>query len=199
MMLHPASAHFAIVLPAVAAIFGLVYLYTRSEGMSKISSRLTVFAAIGMAIATYAGYQAGPEIFEYLSPEGRETLIEHKNLGLALSGALILIALLKFIGCKMKKFTLEAVAIFLLLGVSALSFVQGKEGGELVYNHGMPFSNHLVIESVKETLQGVKEAENNDDLIEVYEDGLDDIITYSEDVNNFYGNTPRISDEDEDE
>ena len=53
------------------------------------------------------------------------------------------------------------------------------------------------MDSVKETLQGVKDAENDEDLLEVYEDGLDDIITYSEDVNNFYGNAPRIVDEEE--
>ena len=198
MMLHPASAHFAIVLPAIAVVFGIVYLYTRSEGMSKISSRLTLFAALGMIISSYTGYQAGPEILEYLSREGRNSMIDHRNMGLALTGALIFIAALKLLGCKLKKFTLEAIAVVLLVGVSILGFAQGKSGGELVYNHGMPFSNHLIMDSIKETLQGVKEAEDDETLIEVYEDGLDDIITYSEDVNNFYGNEPRLS-EDEDE
>jgi uncharacterized membrane protein len=66
-MLHPATAHFAVVLPVVASVFGLIYLYTRSEGMSKLSTRVLLFATLAMIAAWYTGSQAGPEIYDYLS------------------------------------------------------------------------------------------------------------------------------------
>ena len=67
MMLHPATVHFAIVLPVVASIFGFIYLITRSEGMSKISSRATLFAALAMIGVWYTGNDAGPQIYNFLS------------------------------------------------------------------------------------------------------------------------------------
>ena len=35
MMLHPASVHFAIVLPVVASVLSVAYLLTKTESMSK--------------------------------------------------------------------------------------------------------------------------------------------------------------------
>lgn len=147
-MLHPATAHFAIVLPLVAAVFGIIYLITRSESMSKISSRLTVFAALAMIGVWYTGSQAGPEIYDYLSDAGKHTLIEHKDLGLYLAIALGVIAVLKFIGCKMKIFALEALAVLLLIGASGTTLLQGKLGGEIVYNHGMPFQSYMIQDKI---------------------------------------------------
>ncbi len=37
-MLHPLIVHFAIVLPLVALVLSLIYLYKRDETMSKLSS-----------------------------------------------------------------------------------------------------------------------------------------------------------------
>ncbi len=141
-MLHPAAAHFAIVLPVVASIFGLIYLFTRSEGMSKISSRLLVFAALGVIAAWYTGSQAGPDAYPLLSDEGQHELIEHKTLGLYLAIAFGVIAVIKFIGCQLKKFGIEALAILLLLGATAVTFVQGKDGGELTYEYGAGVEKH---------------------------------------------------------
>jgi len=176
-MLHPASAHFAIVLPVVALVFSLVYLITRSEGMSKISSRLTVFAALGMIAAWYSGNQAGPEIYDYLSEHGQHELLEHKELGLYLAIALSFVAILKFIGCQMKKFAIEAIAIILLLGVTLTSFAQGKEGGEIVYEYGMPFKAYMMADTLKEAVSDSEEAEDDAERVEIYEDAIDDALS----------------------
>ena len=50
-----------------------------------------------------------------------------------------IIALLKVIGCRAKIFALEALAVILLLGATGTIFLQGKHGGEIVYNYGKPF------------------------------------------------------------
>jgi len=199
MMLHPASVHFAMVLPLVAAAFGAVYLFTKTESMSKISSRLTLIAAIAMVGVWYTGNQAGPQIYDYLSEAGKHELLEHKELGLYLAIAMAFIALLKIIGCRMKKFALEALAVVLLLAATATTFLQGKHGGEIVYNYGMPFKAYMMEESLKDAVATAEEAEDCDAQVEAYEDAVDDITMMSEEVDKIYGNTPKEDEQEENE
>ncbi|MDD2356850.1 MAG: hypothetical protein PHX13_02940 [Thiovulaceae bacterium] len=154
MMLHPATVHFAMVLPLVASVFGVVYLFTRTEGMSKISSRATLIAAIAVIGVWYTGTHAGPLIYDYLSPAGQSELKEHKQLGTYLAITMGIIALIKLIGCKTKKFMLEALAVILLLGATGAMFLQGKDGGEIVYTYGQPFQMQQLATYL----------DNNDDL-----------------------------------
>lgn len=139
MMLHPASAHFAIVLPVVASVFGLIYLLNRSESMSKLSARAAVIAAIAMIGVWYTGNQAGPLIYKFLDPAGQHELLEHKELGLYLAIAMTVVALIQFAGCQTKRFSIQALGVLLTVGVMFTTFLQGKHGGEIVYTHGKPF------------------------------------------------------------
>jgi uncharacterized membrane protein len=192
-MLHPASVHFAIVLPLVAAGFSVAYLMNRTEGMSKISTRLTVIAAIAMIGVWYTGSQAGPQIYDYLSEAGKHELIEHKTLGLYLAIAMSIIAVLKFIGCKAKKFALEVLAIILLFVATGVTFLQGKHGGEIVYNYGMPFKAYMIQDSLKEAAASAAKTDEDDAKVEIYEDAIDDINMISQDVNKLYGPTEKES------
>jgi len=128
-----------MVLPVVASAFGVAYLINRKEIMSKIAARTTLVAALAMIGVWYTGSQAGPLIYNYLSEAGKHELLEHKQLGLYLAIAMSIIALLQMVGCRLKKFGLEALAIVLLIGAMFTTFLQGKHGGEIVYDHGKPF------------------------------------------------------------
>lgn len=139
MMLHPATAHFAMVLPVVASVFGLAYLVSKSETMSKISARTALFAAIAMVGVWYTGSEAGPKIFNFLSEAGKHELLEHKELGLYLAIAMSVVALIQIAGCQLRKFGLQAFGVILTVVVMAVTFIQGKHGGEIVYEHGQPF------------------------------------------------------------
>ncbi len=139
MMLHPATAHFAMVLPVVATVFGLAYLVSKSETMSKISARTALVAALAMIGVWYTGSQAGPLIYGFLDQAGKHELLEHKELGLYLAIAMTVVALIQMAGCKLKKFGLQALGVVLTVAVMAVTFVQGKDGGEIVYEHGKPF------------------------------------------------------------
>ena len=198
MMLHPATAHFAMVLPVVASVFGLIYLVTRSEGMSKISSRTTLFTALVMIGVWYTGNEAGPEVYDYLSAQGKHELLEHKTLGLYLAIAMGVVALLKIAGCKMKKIAIEGVAVVLLLAVTVTTFIQGKLGGELVYNYGTPFKSHMTQESLKKASKNAEATEDADEKVEIYEDAIDEINALSEKVDKIYGNPLAQEDETED-
>jgi len=197
MMIHPATAHFAMVLPVVASVFGLAYLYSKTEIMGKISARTTLVAALAMIAAWYTGSQAGPEIYDYLSKAGQHELLEHKELGLYLAIAMGVIALIQIAGCKLKKFGLEVLAIILLIGAMFTTFLQGKHGGEIVYNYGMPFKAYMIEDSLHEAAKAADEADEDEAKVEIYEDALDDISSVSEDVDKIYGNTPKTEDEDE--
>ncbi|WP_345979880.1 DUF2231 domain-containing protein [Sulfurimonas sp. HSL3-2] len=159
MMLHPATVHFAMVLPVVASVFGVIYLAKRSEGMGKISARATLIAALAVIGVWYTGTQAGPLIYHFLSPDGQKELLAHKALGGYLAIAMGIIAVLQFLGCKLKKVALEALAIILLLGATGTIFLQGKDGGEIVYEHGQPFEMYQLTDYL-----------NNSDELEMADD-----------------------------
>jgi uncharacterized membrane protein len=186
-MLHPATAHFAIVLPIVALVFGLVYMFTRTEGMSKISSRVTLFAALAMIGVWYTGSLAGPEVYELLSAEGKAVLKNHKDFGLYLAIAMGAIALLKIFGCKTKKFALEAIAVVLLLVVTGATLYQGKLGGEITYNHGMPFKAHTMEQWLNDAVEVAQEEDSDEAKVEAYEEAIEEIKAFSQDQNSLYG------------
>lgn len=188
MMIHPATAHFAMVLPVVASALGIAYLINRQEIFSKLSSISIFFSALAMGLVWYTGSQAGPEIYDYLSEAGQHELIEHKELGLYLAIAMGIIFILKAIGCQTKKFALEALAIILLLGATATTFLQGKDGGEIVYNYGTPFKSFMILDTLNEAQEAASEEESAETKLEVYEEALEDIKLIDEEIEIFYGN-----------
>jgi len=198
-MIHPATAHFAMALPVVASVFGLAYLYSKTEIMSKISARTTLVAALAMIAAWYTGNQAGPEIYDYLSQAGKHELVEHKELGLYLAIAMGVIALIQIAGCQMKRFGVQLLAIVLLFGATATTFLQGKHGGEIVYNYGMPFKAYMIEDSLHKVAKAAEEAEEDEEKVEIYEDALDEINSVSEEINKIYGNAPKAEQTDTDE
>jgi len=136
--------------------------------------------------------------FAMVLPAGKHELMEHKALGFYLAIAMGIIAVLKIAGCLMKKFIIEAVAIVLLLGATVVTFAQGKDGGEIVYNYGMPFKAYMIEDSLKDALSEAEEAEEDEEKLEIYEDTFDDIASISESVDKIYGNEP-VEEEGEEE
>jgi len=198
MMIHPATAHFAMVLPVVASILGVVYLLSREEIMSKVAARATLAAALAMIAAWYTGTQAGPEIYNFLSEAGKEELREHKALGTYLAIAMGIIALIQIAGCRMRKFGLELLAIVLLIGAMATTFKQGKDGGEIVYNYGQPFKAYMIQKLLNDAVKEADDADEDEAKVELYEDAIDEVMSVSQEVNAVYGNT-KEADEQEDE
>lgn len=189
-MLHPATAHFAIALPLVASVLGAIYLAKRNEGMAKLSSFAIVVTAIAIGVAWYTGNQAGPKIFQFLSEGGKHELLEHKQLGLYLAIAMAVIAVIKVIGCQMKKFALEALAIIATFIIAGTVLLQGKHGGELVYEYGQPFKAPLIHDTLKEAAATAEDEEDCDAKVEAYEDAIDSISEINDNVNEALGIHP---------
>jgi cell division protein FtsW (lipid II flippase) len=163
-----------MVLPVVAAALGIAYMISKKEIMSKIAARATLVAALAMIGVWYTGSQAGPLVYKLLSPAGQHELLEHKELGLYLAIAMGLIALLQIAGCKLKKFSIEAIAIILLVGAMFTTFLQGKDGGEIVYDYGQPFQMHQVTKYLNNS-DDLDMADDVDDAVDLIKTKLTDI------------------------
>ncbi len=199
MMLHPATAHFAIALPLVASVLGAIYFAKRNEGMAKLSSFAIVVTAIAIGVAWYTGNQAGPKIFDFLSSEGKHELLEHKQLGLYLAIAMAIIAVIKVVGCQMKKFALEALAIVATFVIAGTVLLQGKHGGEIVYDNGQPFKAQMINSTLKEAAAAAEDEDDCDAKVEAYEDALDSVTEINDNVNEALGIHPTEEKEDEDD
>ena len=165
-MLHPAIAHFAISLPIISLVLGLIYLYKPSETMSKISTRFLVFAAIFTVAAYFTGKNDAQEVFSALSSDAKSLLSQHANLGLYLAIGMVAAALVKILGCHKQIFKLELVAVVILLILSGATLFQGKMGGELTFDHGAHVSGyaecHKDLKEAKEMCDDEDEDEDED-------------------------------------
>jgi uncharacterized membrane protein len=141
-MLHPAAAHFAISLPIIALVLGLLYLFKPTDVMSKVSTRFLAFAAIFVVTAYFTGKNDAKEVFEFLSSDAKGVLVEHAKLGLYLAISMTAVALIKMFGCYKKMFKVELLAVVLLAVLSAGILSQGKMGGELTYGYGAHVSGY---------------------------------------------------------
>ena len=141
-MLHPASAHFAVVLPIIALVLGMAYLIRPSELMSKISTSFMLFATIFLTIAFFTGKNDGSEAYALLSNEGQALLIEHKDFGLYLLIGIGIATIARFIGYFKKILKVEIFAVILTAILAGGVLYQGKMGGELTYTHGANVAEH---------------------------------------------------------
>lgn len=141
-MLHPAAAHFAVVLPIISLILGIAYLIKPSELMSKISTRFMLFATLFLVAAFFTGKEDGGEAYILLTSAGQELLRDHKDLGLYLAIGMGIATVVKFFGCFKKSIKAEVFAVLLVAILAGATLYQGKMGGDLTYTHGANVLNH---------------------------------------------------------
>jgi uncharacterized membrane protein len=141
-MLHPAMAHFAVSLPIITMILGFAYLYKQNELMSKLFSTFFIFAAIFMIAAYFTGKHDGGEVYILLTDAGKQELSFHKDLGTYLAIAMGIGAVISFYGFYKKNFKVEVFAVLFVAILAFATLYQGKEGGELVYQHGANVAKH---------------------------------------------------------
>ncbi len=141
-MLHPATAHFAVVLPIIALLLGMAYLIKPSELMSKISTRFMLFSTIFLVVAFFTGKTDGSEAYILLPDAGQTLLLQHKDLGLYLAIAMGIATLVKLFGCFKKVIKAEIFAVILTAIIAGGILYQGKMGGELTYTYGANVAQH---------------------------------------------------------
>jgi uncharacterized membrane protein len=135
-LLHPLTVHFLVAIPVVILLLEVMNLLMKKKAVGGVSFFLIVLTVLASAAAYITGLADGKEAFETLGDAAKSALSEHKLLGtylLLASGVLLLLKLLAMTGNKF----LKALYILSLIAFVVVIFKQGKEGGDLVYKHGL--------------------------------------------------------------
>ena len=181
-MLHPATVHFAMILPLVASLLGFYHLIKREKITASISTVSLFAATLAIIVVWYTGNKAGPEIYSFLSSQGQKELLEHKQLGLYLAITISVIMVLNIIARYLSNFKLQFISIFLTFILSIAIFIQGKHGGEIVYKYGQPFQVSMINDTLTELGETIEDTEECDEQLEALDDALDEIISTNEQV-----------------
>jgi len=164
-LLHPLVVHFMIAVPVIVLLLELTNLITKKKAVGVVSFvllLLTVMAAVG---AYFTGLVDGKEAFSVLSEAAKTELAEHKLLGTYLLLASVIVLFFKLLSSAMSSGIMKALYMLLLIAFVLGIFQQGKEGGELVYEHGMNVAQVKTLddkvfnleEELEEALEEVKE------------------------------------------
>jgi uncharacterized membrane protein len=152
-LLHPAVDHFLIALPVVILLLEIMNLVMKKKAVGGVSFFLIVLTMLAAVGAYFTGLADGKEAFPALNEAAKAALGDHKLLGTYLmlaSSALLLFKLLAMTGNKI----LKALYILVLIVFVALLLKQGKEGGELVYEHGI---NVAAVQALDDEIFDLKE------------------------------------------
>ena len=135
-MIHPLSVHFAIALPIVVFIFQVLSLIKKDRSLSKITLILMFLTAFLMIGAWLTGAKEATDVYPLLTEEGKALLLQHRDLGVMLGISFAVLAGIKLLAYKRDCKVMETVFTILLLIAISQNMIQGKAGGELVYQNG---------------------------------------------------------------
>jgi len=135
-LLHPSVVHFLIAIPVVILLLELMNLMMKKKAVGGVSFFLLLLVAVAAVGAYFTGLVDGKEAYPALAEAAKSELAEHKLLGTYLMLASFVLVFLKLLAMTGNKI-LKALYIFALIGFVVVMFNQGKEGGELVYEHGL--------------------------------------------------------------
>lgn len=160
-LLHPLVVHFMIAVPVIVLLLELTNIITKKKAVGVVSFvllLLTVIAAVG---AYLTGLVDGKETFDVLTEAGKEALTEHKLLGTYLLLASVVVLLFKLLSAAISSGIMKSLYILVLIAFVLGIFNQGKDGGELVYEHGMNVAQVKTLDDkvfdLEEALEEAKE------------------------------------------
>jgi uncharacterized membrane protein len=135
-MMHPAIVHFAVALPVVILLIELINLAARRKSIGAISFVLIVLMAV-VYLGAYLTGTVDAEAAKGLGTEAKSVLDGHKNGGIWLVYASLVVLLFKLISSGVGKFPVRIVFL-VVLGLffwGATGVV--KKGCALTYKHGV--------------------------------------------------------------
>ena len=136
-LLHPPIVHFMVAIPVVILLLELINLMMRKKAVSGVSYFLLVLTVVVSAAAYLTGLVDGKETYSVLSDAAKEELAEHKLLGTYLLIAPVIVLFFKLISSLINSALVKILYLLVLIVFVFGIFQQGKDGGELVYEHGM--------------------------------------------------------------
>jgi len=160
-LMHPPVDHFAIAIPVLVLIIEIINLVAKKRAIGVLSFVLLAIGAVAVVAAYFTGLHDGKEAFDALTQAGQEELKEHKLLGSYLVIASVVVLVFKLLSAMIKRGLMKALFLLVLVVFVAGILKQGKDGGELVYEHGANVERVADLDSelfdAKEELDELKE------------------------------------------
>ena len=153
LLIHPPVVHFAIVLPVIILLLEFYNLFVKRRSIGVFSFILIVMTVIVFIAAYLTGSVDGKEALDLLSEDGQTELKGHKLLGTYLMFVSMIILILKLLVMTGKTF-FKVLFFIVLIVLIILTFKQGKDGGELVYEYG---ANIESVKDLKDDMSDIKE------------------------------------------
>jgi len=136
-MIHPVFVHFAVALPVLVLLIELINLFAKKRALGVMSFFFMLVIAAVFVGAYLTGTTDGKAAKAFLSPEAKEMLTAHKQLGAYLVYSSGILLLFKLFSVLIRKTPLKILFFLVLVLFTAAVFNEGKKGGALVYQYGV--------------------------------------------------------------
>jgi len=160
-LLHPPVDHLVIALPLIVLLLELVNLVVKKRALGVTNFFLLLLTVVAAVAAYLTGSVDGKEAFPLLNEAAQTELKAHKVFGTYLMFASVVVLVFKFLSAVMKKGLVKTLYLLILVLFVAGILKQGKEGGELVYKHGVNVAQVMNLEDkiddLKDELESSKE------------------------------------------
>ncbi len=136
--LHKLAAHFPVALFIVYSVLEIIGAFLKNEFVSKTAFLILFLGILGALFAVLTGNQA-EKAWQLWDPASKAILMEHEKYAtMTLWYFAVLLGFRTHLVLK-KKFEKKVKLYFLPLVLfgAFLVFMAGKEGGEMVYKHGV--------------------------------------------------------------
>jgi len=161
LLLHPPVDHFVIALPIIILLLELINLILKKRAISGISLFLLLLTVVAAVSAYLTGSVDGKEAFPLLTEVAKEELKDHKLLGTYLMLFSVVVFIFKLLSMIISKGLMKALYMLILILFVVGILNQGKDGGELVYEHGVNVEKVKVLDDelfdTKEELEDLKD------------------------------------------
>jgi uncharacterized membrane protein len=140
--LHPLTVHFPIALLIVYSVLEIFGVVTKKEFLVKAAYMILILGIIGAVAAVLTGNQA-EEVAEIWEDKGAlipfGAITSHENYATFTLWYYIFVVFLRTFFVVRKKFTLKIQYVFIGLSIIGilLLYKTAKEGGRLVFEHGI--------------------------------------------------------------
>jgi len=152
-LLHPSVDHFAIALPVIVLLLEFYNLFAKKKSIGGFSFILLVMTVVVFALAYLTGSIDAKETYDLLAPAGQEELKAHKLLGIYLLFGSVMLLVFKLLAMTGKTY-FKLFFFLIMIAFMAITFKQGKDGGELVYEYG---ANIEKVKDLSDDLSNTKE------------------------------------------
>jgi len=162
LLIHPVFVHFAVAIPVIVLLIELVNMKARNRAVSVTSLFLLTLVMLVYVGVYFTGKADGSEAFALLSAEAKEELSAHKLLGTYLVYATAVLFVFKILAMLIKKsnWARDLFLVFLLIFIG-LTFKQGKDGGELVYEYGVNVKAVTQLQDKIDEMEDLEKAEES--------------------------------------